>query len=118
MDDILAVHHDAVSAIKEIDRFFMMKPGSIGDPDIYLGAKLRQVQLPNGVYAWSLSTSKYVQEAVRNVKDYFKREKPGQLWPNQHTFPQGLPSGIRHHRWGCCEGCGLILKRNQTTDVF
>ena len=87
VDDILAVHHDAVSAIKEIDRFFMMKPGSIGHPDIYLGAKLRQVQLPNGVYAWSLSASKYVQEAVRNVKDYFKREKPGQLWPKRASTP-------------------------------
>ena len=87
VDDILAVHHDGVAAIREIDKYFKMKPGSIGDPDIYLGAKLRQIQLPNGVHAWSLSASKYVQEAVRNVKDYFKRERPGQSWPKRASTP-------------------------------
>jgi hypothetical protein len=70
--------------------FFKMKPGSIGDPDIYHGAKLREMQLPNGVYAWSLSASKYVQEAVHNVKDYFQRERSGHLWPKRvpTPFPQ------------------------------
>jgi hypothetical protein len=73
--------------IGEIDRFFKMKPGSVGDPDIYLGAKLRRMQLPNGVWAWSLSASKYVQEAVRNVKDYYRRKRPGQGWPKRASTP-------------------------------
>jgi hypothetical protein len=64
-----------------------MKSGSIGDPDIYLGAKLREMQLPNGVYAWSLSASKYVQEAVRNVRDYFQKERLGYLWPKHAPTP-------------------------------
>jgi hypothetical protein len=55
----------------------MMKPGSIGDPDVYLGAKLRQTVLPNGVVAWGMSSSKYVQEAVRNVEVYLERNYRG-----------------------------------------
>jgi hypothetical protein len=41
VDDILMVHHDGVKALREIDHFFKMKPNLIGDPDFYLGAKLR-----------------------------------------------------------------------------
>jgi hypothetical protein len=87
VDDILAINHDAMALIREIDKFFKMKSGSIGDPDIYLGAKLWEMQLPNGVYAWSLLASKYVQEAVRNVKDYFQRERSGHLWPKRAPTP-------------------------------
>jgi hypothetical protein len=37
----------------------------VGDPDIYLGAKLRQTRLTNGVWAWGLSPSKYIHQAVK-----------------------------------------------------
>jgi hypothetical protein len=56
--------------LKQIDKFFPMKAGSIGKPDIYLGAKVSKVQLDNTVTAWALlSPSKYVQEAVKNFKE-------------------------------------------------
>ena len=77
VDDCLAINHDATGALEELDKFFSMKPGSIGDPDIYLGAKLRRVQLDNGVFAWGLSPSKYVQEAVRNVEEYLDKNFGG-----------------------------------------
>ena len=67
MDDSLAISHDAMDALDRMDNFFMMNKGSIGDPDIYLGAKLRKVQLDNGVFAWGMIPAKYVQEAVINV---------------------------------------------------
>jgi hypothetical protein len=54
-----------------------MKPGSIGDPDFYLGAKLQSTQLPNSVFAWGMSSSKYIQAAVQNVKDYIENTRPG-----------------------------------------
>ncbi len=38
------------------------------NPDIYLGAKLKLTQLPNGVMAWGLSTSKYFVQAVKNCQ--------------------------------------------------
>eukprot|EP00978_Attheya_sp_CCMP212_P010641 scaffold25919_cov25-Attheya_sp.AAC.1 len=77
VDDILVVSHDGMKILDKIDRFFPMKPDSKGDPDMYLGAKLRPVTLPNGVNSWSLSPSKYVQEAMRNVKEYLQHEYDG-----------------------------------------
>jgi hypothetical protein len=35
-----------------------------------LGAKLKKTVLPNGVVAWGMSSSKYVQSAFQNVTEY------------------------------------------------
>ena len=76
VDDVLCINHDAMSKLRKINKFFKMKEGSIGDPDIYLGGKLREVTLlPNGVSAWSLSSSKYVQEAIANVEKYLSKNR-------------------------------------------
>ena len=41
VDYVLVVHHDAMTILMKIDKYFKLKPSSIGDPDIYLGAKLK-----------------------------------------------------------------------------
>jgi hypothetical protein len=53
-----------------LDEYFKMKEGYIQVPTFYLGAKLKKTVLPNGVVAWGMISSKYVQYAVQNVKDY------------------------------------------------
>jgi len=60
-----------------------MKKVSIGDPDIYLGSKLRQVTLCNGIKAWSASPSKYVQEAVSNLESYLDKQGKGIKLPKR-----------------------------------
>ncbi|KAI2502052.1 Reverse transcriptase (RNA-dependent DNA polymerase) [Fragilaria crotonensis] len=90
VDDILVVHHDGIRSLKEIDHFFKTKPGSMRDPEFYLGAKLRQVTLPNGVHAWAMSPSKYIQAAVTNVKDYHRRMYPSRQWSKEL---------VDHSRW-------------------
>ena len=53
-----------------------MKPNSMAAPDIYLGAKISKARLPNGTEAWAMSSSKYVQEAIKNVKAWLgKRDR-------------------------------------------
>jgi hypothetical protein len=47
-----------------------MKEGSIQVPTFYVGAKLKKNVLQNGVVAWGMRSSKYVQSAVHNVQDY------------------------------------------------
>jgi hypothetical protein len=42
VDDILCVHHDPMTDFGRINGYMPLKPSSVGDPDIYLGAKLRQ----------------------------------------------------------------------------
>ena len=49
VDDVLSIAHDAEANLKRIDKYFKLKPGSLGDPDIYLGAKLRRMRIHNGV---------------------------------------------------------------------
>ena len=77
MDDYLCICHDAEAEIHKIDKFFMMKKGSIGDPDWYLGARVKRMEMLNRVQAWALSLSKYIQEAVQNVESYLRDELGG-----------------------------------------
>ncbi len=68
VDGILAMHHDSMSVLNKIDKNFPLKPSSVSDPDIYLGAKLKETRLPNSIWAWGLSPSKYVNQAVKNCR--------------------------------------------------
>ncbi len=49
---------------------------SVGEPDDYLGAKLKLKKLVNGVWVWDLGLSKYVQEAVCNCENYVGENLP------------------------------------------
>ena len=66
VDDALCVSEFPKEALLQVDKYFPMKKGSIGPPDIYLGGKVRKVELPNGALAWSLSMSQYVEAAIAN----------------------------------------------------
>jgi hypothetical protein len=73
VDDCLCVSEHPREALMEINEYFPMKPSSVGPPKIYLGAKIGKVQLPNGVDAFAVSTSQYIQEAVRNVEAHLEK---------------------------------------------
>ena len=77
MDDLLVVHHDAMKTLMNIDKYFKLKPSSIVDPDIYLGAKLKYTRAANGVWCWTLSLSKYVQETFKNCEKFLKNNFDG-----------------------------------------
>jgi hypothetical protein len=51
VNDILCMHHDPMTILDRINGYMPLKPSLVGDPDIYLGAKLKQTRLPNGVWA-------------------------------------------------------------------
>ncbi len=48
----------------------------MGEQDVYLGAKLKLMQLENHVWAWGLSLSKDVQEAVLNCEKCVEENLP------------------------------------------
>ena len=87
VDDILVIHHDSLSILKRINSYFKLKPASIDDPDIYLGAKLTKMNLTNGTLCWTLSPSKYFQEAVRNHKQALK-----DTYVENHKLPKHAPN--------------------------
>ena len=73
VDDALAISHRPKEVLeKEIGKYWILKPSSIGPPKIYLGNKVSTVTLENGVLAWSFSSSHYVQSTIANVERYLK----------------------------------------------
>ena len=90
----MVIHHDALSILKGIDSYFKLKPASIGDPDIYLGAKVTKINLANGTWCWTLSPSKYVQEAVRNCEQALKETYGGTHKLPKHA-PKPFPMGYK-----------------------
>ena len=74
VDNCLCISHNARKSLEKINKFFKIKNGSIADLDIYLGAKLRKTRRNNRFITWSMSASKYFQEAVVKVEEYLKKE--------------------------------------------
>ena len=74
VDGIMVMHERAMQILQSVNCFMKLKPDLIGDPDIYLGIKLKKIELDNNVFCWSSSPSKYAQEAVRNVEKRVKTE--------------------------------------------
>ncbi len=77
VDDIMCIHHVPMSVMNETNGYLPLKPSSVGDPDIYLGAKLKQTRLPNGVLAWGLSPSKHFVQAVKNCQLHLTEKSNG-----------------------------------------
>ena len=62
VDNALVVSENAESILQnELRRY---------PPTVYLGGRVRKVQLETGVWAWSFSSSQYVQSAIKNVEEY------------------------------------------------
>jgi hypothetical protein len=43
VDDILCVYHNPMSVLNLINGYMLLKPSLVGEPDIYLGAKLKSL---------------------------------------------------------------------------
>ena len=87
VDDCLHIHHSTEEELSKIDEFFKMKAGSIGDPDIYLGAKVKAMKMNNSVTAWAISPSKYVNEAVNNYEKWILENMPEHKRSSRATNP-------------------------------
>jgi hypothetical protein len=72
VDDIFCIHHNAMHVLTKLDKYFMLKPSSVGNPSMYWGAKLKQTQMPNGIWCWGMSPLKYIKEAVLNCQLHLK----------------------------------------------
>jgi hypothetical protein len=54
-----------MTVLNLINGYMPLKPSLVGDPNIYLGTKLKMTRLDNGIWAWGLSPSKYATQAVK-----------------------------------------------------
>ena len=68
VDDCLVVSEHPKESLYRLGKYFPLKPDSIGPPKLYLGGKLAKLELPNGVVSWTISASKYIQQALKNLE--------------------------------------------------
>ena len=74
VDDILIIHKSPNEYMEMLKEKYTVKPASIGEPKIYLGADIGKVSYADGSYAWSMSSDSYVKEAIKNVKARLRRD--------------------------------------------
>jgi hypothetical protein len=82
---------DPKSILTKLDQHYLLKKYSIGVPKTYLGAEIGDYRLPDdpGKTRWSMSSRKYVKDAIRNVKNWLD-ERGSYL---QTKCSSVLPSG-------------------------
>jgi hypothetical protein len=70
VDDISCIHHDAMPVLDKLNQYYTLKPSSIGNPSMYLGTKLKLMQMSNQVWVWGMSPLKYINETASYCKKY------------------------------------------------
>ena len=68
VDDILVFSKQPKAIMDDLDKFYELKPGSVKEPEIYLGANFEKMQLPDGHVEWGMSSKSYVKNAVKVIK--------------------------------------------------
>ena len=69
VNDVLCISDDPMNTMKEIQQTFKMKDDKIDEPEDYLDATLEKMNVLDGSQCWSMSSVKYVNAAVKNVKE-------------------------------------------------
>ena len=77
VDDILLVSAKPRPVLDEIDRHYKIKSGSIGEPSVYLGAQIYKHSLPDGNWAWGMTSEKYITNAVKIVEQMLEEDGDG-----------------------------------------
>jgi hypothetical protein len=60
----------------KLGKLYKFKPESVKEPDLYLGANLKKVQLPNGKVEWAMGSRTYVKNAVQVVESLIAEDDP------------------------------------------
>lgn len=93
-DDLLAVSEQPMQVLMDLDQHYILKPSSIGKPTQYLGAQVSEYRLPSEPekVRWSMSSEKYVKQAIKNVKEWLEEHN---LPPLKAKAPSVFPSNYR-----------------------
>jgi hypothetical protein len=96
VDNILALSHRAEDMIKEITAFYKAKEGSIKPPEIYLGANISKMQLPDGREVWTTSPKTYIKNSLLVVKRLLEEDGEGYVLKSniRNPFPTGYKPEI------------------------
>jgi hypothetical protein len=73
VDDVLTLSRKPKVLIDSIGEYYKVKPGSDKEPDIYLGANIEKVQMPDRREVWASSHCDYVRRLLRPLRVYLKK---------------------------------------------
>ena len=73
VDDYIVVIEHPDQVLTWLGKYFPLKPESVGPPKLYLGGKFFKIDLHNGVAAWTISASKYIQSTLNNIEGVLKK---------------------------------------------
>lgn len=89
VDDVLIVSHDPSSAMDFIKSKYVVKPSSIKEPDVYLGADVRKWKIEDAEdpekVRWAMSSDSYVKRAIGEVEE--ELAKIGKALPKRTATP-------------------------------
>jgi hypothetical protein len=77
VDNVLAISHEPKVLIDAIGEYYKVKPGSDKEPNIYLGANVEKLQMPDGREVWATSPCDYVKNAIKTVEGLLARMEKG-----------------------------------------
>ena len=77
VDDILLLSHSPKPTLVQLGQIYDLKDGSIEVPTQYLGAQVYKHSLPDGSWAWAMSSEKFVKNAVQTVEQLLKDDGDG-----------------------------------------
>ena len=91
VDNILIFAKDPKVTMKELGKMYELKPESVHEPHINLGADMEMVQLPNGEVEWALGSKTYVKNAVKVVEALIAEDNPEAKLKTtaRNPFPSG-----------------------------
>jgi hypothetical protein len=76
VDNVLVFAKEPKVIMNELGKSYELKPESVNKSDIYLGANVEKVQLPNDKVEWSMGSKMYVKNVIRVVEALITEEDP------------------------------------------
>jgi hypothetical protein len=87
LDDVLAISHEPKVLIDAIGEYYKVNSRSDKEPDIYLGANVEKVQMPDGREVWATSPRNYVKNAIKTVEGLLVEDGEGYVLKNKVKNP-------------------------------
>ena len=103
VDDVAAAMENPSDFMEELGKRFTLKPGSVKEPDLYLGADVSKWYIAEsddpGKARWAMSSTKYTKRAISELE--VELDAIGKRLPTKVTTP--LSSGYRPELDTTCE---------------
>jgi hypothetical protein len=87
VDDVLMLSYQPKVLIDAIGEYYNIKPGSDKEPEIYLGANIEKMQMPDGREVRASSPHDYVKNAIKTIESLFEEDGEGYVLKNKVKNP-------------------------------